>query len=775
MKHTLTLLAVLLAAMTAQAADTNLCYDPGALPSVLFVKRNHFGKPFGVGTRAFWRSVVARPGCGIWLFDPLQRSERKIFHCDSATIMSMSLSFDATRALISMNATVGDANKLQPSSFHIFEVELRDGALRQITRGDYHDIDPIYLSDGRIAFVSTRVESYQMCQNAPASALYTMAADGGDQRRIEFGTLSDFSPWQLDNGSILFTRWEYQDKSVFALQGLWSINPDGTRVALVYGNTVTIPNTKWQAKPIPGTDELLLTMAPHHGKPVGAIGILDRRLGMEDPKALVNITPEIPFTPSTSPNWRPGDMQKDWAFCDPWPVTRDLFLAAYGGPEKGGPKRYRLVLLDREGRMKVLHEDQNIDCFNPVPVVPRKGPMRLPALASSDSKFGTFTVQDVYIGPLKDLPRGTVKELRIMTTVPKKHNIMARAYVYEYASGTRHDVVDPLIGYGTFYVKYNLGTVPVEEDGSAHFLAPACTELYFQALDKDGKELLRMGSVTQLMPGERQGCVGCHEERRKATPSPSQLPVSFQRAPSVIRPPAWGAGPVDFVTQVQPVLDRHCITCHSGAKPKGGIDLSGDKTWFFNMAYDNLVSRHLVKFTYLTPPNEETGNFKPLSTGSYVSRLTAMIEGKHSKVDLDDESRRRIYTWIDSNVPYYGTYDSSYSGRPGSRFAWQGKSNLAVPVLEITRGGKQIALPVKAPDINLTHPEWSAVLLRNLARTAGGQAEDDKAIFKSTDDPDYRKILEQICGSAKGLADHPRADMPGAKTIPPKVAWGRFE
>lgn len=775
MKHNLTFFAVLLVATAAQAVETNLWWDLGSLPSVLFVKRHHFGRPFGVGTRAFYKSVVAKPGCGIWLFDPRQRSEREIFHCDCATIMSMSLSFDTACALISMNATMGDENKLQPSSFHIFEVTLRDGTLRQISSGDYHDIDPIYLSDGRIAFVSTRVESYQMCQNAPASALYTMAADGSDQRRIEFGTLSDFSPWQLDNGSILFTRWEYQDKSVFSLQGLWSINPDGTRVALVYGNTVTIPNTKWQAKPIPGTDELLLTMAPHHGKPVGAIGILNRSLGMEDPRALTNITPEIPFTPSTDPNWHPGDRQMDWAFCDPWPVTRDLFFASYGGPENGGPQRYRLILLHRDGRMKPLYEDQGIDCFNPVPVLPRQRPACLPTLRPADSQQGTFTVQDVAIGPLKDLPRGTVKELRVMTTVPKKYNILNRAIVYEYTSGARHDVVDPLIGYGTFYVKYQLGTVPVEEDGSAHFQAPACTELYFQALDKDGKELLRMGSVTQLMPGERQGCVGCHEARRMTMPVPSQQPLAYQRAPSAIRPPPWGAGPVDFVTQVQPVFDRHCVTCHSGPKPKGGIDLSGDKTWFFNMAYDNLVGRHLVTFTYLTPPHEQTGNFKPLTTGSYASRLTALIEGKHSKVDLDSESRRRIYSWIDANVPYYGTYDNTYPGRPGSRFAWLGKNKGCVPILEITRNGKPFTLPVKAPDINLTHPEWSAVLVRNLAKSAGGLAEEDKALFRDTNDPGYRDILEQICASAKGLADQPRTDMPGAKPVPHKVAWGQFQ
>ncbi len=757
-------------------SDSFIGHDASALPPILFVKRHHFGRPFGVGTRAFWSAVVARNGCGIYCFDPRSpgNPERQLFRCDSATIMSMSLSFDAARVLFSMNATNDDKGGLTTSSFHIFELKIADGAVRQITFGPYHDIDPIYLADGRIAFVSTRVESYQMCQDAPSSALYTMSADGGDLRRIDFGTLSSFSPCQLDNGSILFTRWEYQDKSVFSLQGLWSINPDGTRVALVYGNTVTIPNVKWQAKPVPDCDDILLTMTSHHGKPVGAIGLLDRRLGMEAPQALVNITPEVPFAPSNDRNWGPGDLQMDWAYCDPWPVTRDLFLVSYGGPLNGAPTRYRLMLLHRDGGMRLLHEDAASDCFSPVPVVPRKRPPIVPALPPGEPPMGTFIVQDVANGDLKGLPRGTVKELRVMTTLPKKHNIMTRAHVYEYASGASHDVVDPLIGYGTFFVKCNLGTVPVEEDGSACFLAPANTELYFQALDVDGKELLRMGSVTQLMPGEQQGCVGCHDHRRTAAPSANTVPLALKRAPSSIRPPPWGQGPVDFVSQVQPVLDRYCVRCHSGAAPKGGMDLSGDKTWFFNMAYDNLVGRHLVTFTYLTPPNEETGNFKPLATGSYASRLTALIEKKHSGVDLDDTSRRAIYAWIDANVPYYGTYDNTYPGRPGSRFAWLGKHQGSIPVLSMTRDGKPVSLPVKAPDINLTHPEWSAVLLRRLGRSAGGQAADGLAWFRDTADPNYLSILEEIRASARGLLERPRTDMPGAQSVSREQAWGKF-
>ncbi|MCP4376684.1 MAG: hypothetical protein GY794_10985, partial [bacterium] len=655
----------------------------GAYPPIVFVKRKHFHRVFGIGTMASCLASNNLRGSGIYTIDPSdpKRREREIFSCKAGTIFSMDLSFDAKKLLFACNADLASDGTMKPSKyFHIFEISLdaKSKNLRQITREKYQDVDPVYLPDGRIVFASTRMRSFSMCQPSPASAMYTMNANGTNIRRIEFGTLSSHSPYILDNGQILYTRWEYQDKSVFPIQSLWTINPDGTRVSLFYGNTITNPNTIWQARRIPGSSELLCTMGPHHGNPVGAIGILNRKRTLEDPRDLTNITPEYNYVPSNTKHWRPGDKEYKWAFRDPRPVTKNLFVVSYGGPVKGGPQRYRLFMLHRSGARKLLHEDKATSCFNPIPIVRRPTPRVIAPLARGKGETGTFLVQDVYIGALSKLPRGTVKHLRVMTTIPKQCNLRRRAYVNEYNSGARHDVVDPVMGYGTFYVKSNLGTVPVEADGSVHFKAPAGTELYFQALDKDGKELIRMGSLTQIMPGEQQTCVGCHEDRLMAPP-PMRKMLATKRPARKLTPPPWGAGPVDFASQVQPVLDKYCAKCHSGPKPTGGIDLSGDKTWYFNMAYDNLVGRHLVKFYYKTPPNEETGSFKALSTGSWVSPLTKIIESKHRStsadhkpVNVDDQSRRLIYAWIDANAPYYGTYRHTRPGAPGSRLAWHG-------------------------------------------------------------------------------------------------------
>ncbi|NQU26026.1 MAG: PD40 domain-containing protein [Candidatus Nealsonbacteria bacterium] len=740
-------------------------------PPIAFVKRHHLQRPFGVGTIYCWN--VYKPGGGIYVYDPAQPKEppREIFRRDNGVVFDMSPSFDGKRLLFSWMAITPDEQfqadpdakqeagctpgyKRNIDSFHIFEMNSDGSGLRQITRGRFHDVHPIYLPDGRIAFTSTRVKSYSMCQPGLSSALFTMDADGGDMRRIDFGTLAGLSPFVLENGSILFMRWEYNDKSLFDLQSLWTINPDGTRLRLFYGNTVTNPNVIWQAKQIPGTATVLCTLGPHHGNPVGALGIIDPQYGVENLRGLKNITPEYAYGPSRKylVGGGPGDKQYVWAFRDPYPVSKDLFLAAYGGPAKDGPNRYRIVALNAQGERTTVLEDPDISCFNPVPLGPRTRPKVIPSTVNPDLDYGTFFVSDVYRGLLdRGIQRGQVKAIRIMTQVPKPCNMRGQR-VYDH---------DPLVGRGSYYVKGCYGTVAVEADGSAYFKAPAGVELYFEAVDADGKELSRMGSVTQIMPGEYQGCVGCHEPRSDTTVS---RPTSAAgRRPSEIEPPPWGQpGPVDFVRHVQPVFDKYCVKCHAGPAPDGDLDLSDDKTRYFNMAYEELLAKKLVHFIWVNRGGSE--NLRPGTTGSHVSRLTEYLENGHGDVKVDDNGRRRIYTWIDANCPYYATYDATRPGTPGSRGAWTGTK---VPGLL-----KELKVRATDADVNLTHPKHSRVLRANLARSADGLAEDDKARFKSTTDPAYRQLLGAIEDARTALYTKPRVDMPGAEPIPYPTDYG---
>jgi mono/diheme cytochrome c family protein len=754
-------------------------------PPVVFVKRPAQGRKGTNGTMLGQRTKI---GSAICVYDPKhpEQGARTIFDAPEGFIFDMSLSYDAKKVLFSFMDNIRE----QKDSFHIWEIDIDGTELRQLTSGPYHDGSPVYLPDGRIAFCSTRVESFSLCQDFLAAAMYVINADGSNLRRIEYNTLCDVTPYVLDDGSILFTRWEYQDKNIFCTQGLWTINPDGTRLQLFYGNTLVVPNSIYGARQIPGTRKLVCTMAPHHGRPLGAIGIIDRSKGIESPKSMVNITPEIPYEPQLAANWKidglewkPGDVQYHWAYTDPWPLAEDLFLVSYGGPVKDGPQRYRLYLLNDKGQKALLYEDRATSCYCPIPLVERPLPHKLPGEAPTEAEGeGTFFVADIYRGLLdKGVKRGQIQALRIMSQVPKKYN----------TEGPRYHDHYPVVGYGSYYVKHYYGTVPVYTDGTAYFRAPAGVELYFIAIDADGKEIRRMGTITQLTDGETQSCIGCHESRSSAPPGRFNAMVRLRRQPDNITPPPWGAGPVDFVEQVQPVLDKYCVECHSGRRPDGGIDLSGDKSRLFSMGYKSLIDRELVEHYYInTGP---TGNFQPLQSGSWVSELTGLIEYEHAGVKIDDESRRRIYVWIDSNVPYYGTWDMSRPYTMGGRDTWAEKKKTMASwyrdfetVFKFNCASCHSTKDKKAKPkinhtwINLTRPEFSRALNAHLSEEAGGlglvkkKRNQSPPLFKNRNDPVYLAMLRAIRQGKETLDSKPRVDMPGATAVAQQRDFGRL-
>jgi len=780
------ILIVLTVVSAAWGGGASLEAELRRCPPVAFIKRPAQGRKGTNGTMLGQRTKI---GSAICIYDPRhpERGAKTIFDAPEGFIFDMSLSYDAQRILFSFMDNI----RQEKDSFHVWEINIDGTALRQLTQGPYHDGSPVYLGDGRIVFCSTRVESFSLCQDFLAAAMYIMDADGGNLRRIEYNTLCDVTPYVMENGSILFTRWEYQDKNIFCTQGLWTINPDGTRLQLFYGNTLVVPNSIYGARQIPGTRKLVCTMAPHHGRPLGAIGVIDRSRGIEDPNSIVNITPEIPYEPRLAANWKidkrewqPGDVQFHWAYTDPWPLAEDLFLVSYGGPVKGGPERYRLYLLNESGQKALLYDDPETSCYCPIPLVSRPLPHRLPGEVpvQADGE-GTFFVADIYQGLLdKGVERGQIKALRIMSQVAKKYN----------TEGPRYHDHYPVVGYGTYYVKHYYGTVPVDAGGTAYFKAPAGVELYFIAIDEGGKEIRRMGTVTQLTDGETQSCIGCHESRSSAPPGRLVAMARLRTKPDSIEPPPWGAGAIDFAEHVQPVLDRYCVECHSGRKPEGRIDLSGDKSRLFSMGYKSLIDRGLVEYYYLnTAP---TGNFQPLQSGSWVSKLTELIESEHAGVKMDDESRRRIYVWIDSNVPYYDTWDMSRPYTMGGRDTWaEDKKAMASWYREFetvfksncaschnSKDRKTNRPQIDHTWINLTRPEFSRALNAHLSEQAGGlgltemKHDQSPPLFEDCSDPVYLAMFEAIRQGKKALDAKPRVDMPGATAVAQQRNFGKL-
>ncbi len=774
------------------------------LTPIVFLKRHLLTRPAVVGTD-LWDARPTAPGCEIAILDPSRPDDRPrtVFADPTGSIYDINLSFDATTVYFSY-APAGQEH------WNLWRIGVDGSGLRRITQGPYYDVSPAELPDGDLVFVSTRRFGHTVCQPGPASNLYRVSPQGGTPQCLSMNTLSDTTPQILPDGRVLFMRWEYVDRDLTYRQSLWTQNPDGTGYQLFFGNTLRDPGTLWQARPLPGhSDRVLATFAPHHGYPHGAIGWVDRRHGTEAARGVGYdwITREFPTI---------GDTENLWSYRDPFPLDDDRFLCAYGGHGQ----RFALYLHDSIDRRRPLYEDAAMHCFFPIAVRPTPRPPVLAARAAideagcarlpedcpmEDQPMGVALLVDIYEGLGPVIQRGRVKSIRITEQVRKTEDIPEPGQRRGF--GPRAYDQSPLMSYGTYYAKRIWGEVPVEADGSAYFHVPALREVYFQVLDDRGRELQRMTSAAQFMPGETLSCIGCHEPRDAAPPS-KRMPLAARRAPSTLQRPTWAPdGIIDFVSAVQPVLDRHCVRCHEGERVEGGYDLSGDKTRFFNMAYDNLLGRSrsyrqhnmatgemlpeeaakgkpLVHFFWLlmTP----TAVNQPLWAGSHASRLPDYLTEEHTGSPVPGDDRRRVHAWIDANVPYYGTYATSrpYSGgkrdlcadpRTGRPAAWF--TDRFMPVYKRRCASCHGDYPIEGRGltnwdgrtawINFTRPRFSPALTAHLAPSAGGRGIDRTAngkpipLFSDTSDPDYVRMLRAIEAGHKQALEPPRADMPG--------------
>ena len=755
-----------------------------SLPPIAFITRHPLSSPNTISCD-IWQGEPRQPGCSIRIVEPARpgRPVKTIFEDPGGCIYDMNVSYDARTLYFSYR-------KAGEKYWHLWRIGADGTGLTPLTSGPHYDISPLVLPDGDILFVSTRRGGYTVCQPGPASNLHRMSPDGTNIRCVSMNTLSDFSPQMLPDGRVLFTRWEYIDRDLTFRQSLWTQNPDGTGYQLYFGNTIRDVATFWQARPLPGyRDRAVATFAPHHSFPHGAIGLVDLRYGLEGPRGLgyVWITREFPEI---------GDRAHEWSYRDPFPLSESTFLCSYGG---GGVNRFRIFLLDSSDRKRLICEDPAAGCYYPLALRPSPAPpIRASHIAATDADCGTFLLTDVYRGLEPAIRRGQVKYIRVMEQIRKTEDLVSRAYDQS-----------PVMSYATYYAKRCWGTAPVLEDGSAHFRAPALREIYFQALDAEGRELQRMTSGAQAMPGETVGCIGCHE-RRSESPPTARVPLAARQAPVDLEKPAWGNdGIVDYVKIVQPVLDRHCAKCHSGGDPAGGCDLTGDKTRIFSMSYDNLLGRSrsyrqhdmatgemipserakgkpLVHFYWLlrTP----TAVNQPLWTGCYASRLLDYVDTDHGGRKMPLEDRQRIYTWIDADVPYYGTYAHSHPNSPGRRdrftdpatgreYDWFARDFQGVYDRRCASCHGRSPHPNDHANIwdgrlawiNLSTPNLSPALTAHLSKQAGGRGiakpSGGKAppMFDTTADPDYQAMLKAVEAGRELMLASPEADMPGFK------------
>lgn len=583
------------------------------------------------------------------------------------------LSYDARRVVF--------ACKKPGKGYRIYEVGVDGSGLRQLTHDGpdeaemlkkfghgYDDMDPCYLPTGKIMFVSTRSKRAVLCHNAfTSTALHVMDADGGNLHCVSGNTTNEFAPTVLDDGRVIYTRWEYVDKGCGDVQSLWAMRPDGSGSAHVYKNNVALPSTLIDARSIPGSHRLIAIGAPHMPLAVGPVVRVDIHVTQLTPAAMTNLTPEIGYPPHYG---YPG--AQFGFYKEPYPIGEDLFLVSYhAGPTHNDPAGYGLYVLDGEGHRELIYRDAALSSFQPIPLRARPLPVTLPAVAQEKSEpaaMATLFMADVYQG-LTGIPRGAVKYLRVMEDLPK-------SWAASWASPGQGDSLglqNPAVSLkGHFTTKRVLGIVTVHEDGSASFQVPAGRNLYFQALDENYMELQRMRTFVNLMPGEQRSCVGCHEPRKHAPTLRLASAEAFSHPPQNLAPQPGERGPrsVHYPRDVQPILDKHCVRCHGESKPKADLDLTGEMTTLFSRSYENLINRKLINNIDVDPRSAYIPAEPPLTFGSHRSKMIERIRSGECPANLSREEFIRLVTWIDANAPYYGVYEGKKNLR------WKGAADF---------------------------------------------------------------------------------------------------
>ncbi|MHC4725834.1 MAG: HzsA-related protein [Planctomycetota bacterium] len=614
----------------------------------------------------------------------VQRGRLKGQRLKGGSVLSPDLSYDGKTIVFAYVECKGDRehrHHTDPSRghwhkqrcYHIFKVNVDGSGLEQLTDGTWNDFDPCWLPNGRLAFISERRGGYLRCGRVcPTYTLHDMKDDGSDIRCLSLHETNEWHPSITNDGRIIYTRWDYVDRHGCTAHLPWITTPDGRDSRAVHGNFAPRElraDMELDVRAIPGSHKFVATGAPHHGQAFGSLVVFDPHVEDDNIMAPVKrLTPEVDF-PETQ-----GGAQ---VYGTPWPLSEKYYLCVYepmmppGAGRQGKkplPVRYGIYLLDIFGNKELLYRDPEIACQSPMPLRPRLKPPIVPdesvRVDEGQPAEATLALVNVY-DTLTPWPEDIkIKSLRVYQILPM--TVPSGAPPHETS------LREPTAGDSVVLTRYVLGTVPVEEDGSAHFTVPARKELFFQALDEDGLAVQSMRSATYLQPGELLVCQGCHEPRNRTLQTPRNIPTAMRRKPSELEGDVDGTNPFSYPRLVQPVLDKHCVQCHANHPNEAPrldreVIAKGRQKWF--ASYHSLAPEYGF-WQYGDRHRTIPGKF-----GARASKLYKLLQDGHYDVELSKKEMHRITVWLDSCSMFYGVYE-----KEGGMAQLEGK--VVYPTLE---------------------------------------------------------------------------------------------
>lgn len=446
--------------------------------------------PMKVGRKLFALSP-ARPGV----------PPRLLLDAGRGAIGSPSVTFDGQSVLVSM------AYDGEPF-YRIYRVPVGGGPPQQLTEGPFHDIDPVELPDGRIAFTSTRIGRFEEYHNPPSRSLWVMQADGSDLRPLTHTIIFDNEPEVLADGRIVFIRSDnfFDRGKVETL--LHAVHPDGSE----------------------GYTEFGLDMGPEYGGRLRAYNC-GSPAPMPDGRLAFLSGPGITVGRLGYPAGNLHHYALPAGDVAALPDNRLLCTTAVSLPREitqGAQKktvqelRYgKIALLDphrQPATLTVLYESPDQPLHSPVYLGARPRPPQLPTRLDTQkdrdpSATGVLYCQNARFTQHYTAGWPHVRAIRVLAgeglTVRSSHSYIVHA--------------------GSQVTE--LGTVPLAPDGSFAIEVPADTPIALQAVDAEGRSELNEMSWIYVRPGEKRGCVGCHHQRQAAPLAEAGQPLALESRP----------------------------------------------------------------------------------------------------------------------------------------------------------------------------------------------------------------------------------------------------
>jgi formylglycine-generating enzyme required for sulfatase activity len=590
-------------------------------------------------------------------------SMRTLFRPDKRSLLSdIELHWDADRLMFSMPDERG--------FWQVWEMGSDGKRLRRITgeQPDVHSLDSVYLPNGKIDFISTAAIQGVPCnENINTAMTYQMDGDGKNIRQLTFDQDHNYNPTVMNDGRVLYLRWEYTDTPHVWARYLFTMNPDGTDQRAYYKSGAYWPNSIFSARAVPGhPTKVVGIVTGHHVGRVGELIVFDPAKARAGSEGVVQRIPGYgkKVEPIVKDQLTLDSYPK---FLNPYPLSENYFLvSAKPTPES----LWGIYLVDVFDNMTLIKEEEGQALMEPIPLRKTPKPPSIPERVDLTRKDGQIYISDIYSGPgLTGIPRGAVKSLRLFTY----------QFAYPKIAGIYHKVGAD----GPWEPKLVLGTVPVEKDGSVFFNVPAQTPISIQPLDEDGAALQLMRSWMTAQPGEFVSCNGCHESQSLA--AVNRNTVAIKRPASEIAP-WWGPERgFSFKREVQPVLDRYCLGCHNQDGPAKGIaDLRGDQgkmiayngrlrngngpvptvvnlpvTPEMHRQYGGIFDPSFIelrKYVRVGGLESDIGVLDPAEFHPNTTELVQVLAKGHHGVQLDREAWDRLFTWIDLNAPDHGTW-----------------------------------------------------------------------------------------------------------------------